>query len=52
MCLFAVGGLCVCVRDLFLLFTPGGGTGSGLGSYALHALEDELPRVTRITTAV
>jgi hypothetical protein len=37
-----------------LPFLPptGGGTGSGLGSYTLHALEDEFPNVTRITTAV
>eukprot|EP00965_Chrysotila_dentata_P175161 5781736-Pleurochrysis_carterae.AAC.1 len=30
----------------------GGGTGSGLGSYCLHALADAFPRTERFTTAV
>lgn len=43
---------CDSLQGFFLTHSLGGGTGSGVGSYILHLLADEFPKVTRFSTCV
>eukprot|EP00922_Rhytidocystis_sp_ex-Travisia-forbesii_P025911 GHVS01038001.1.p1 GENE.GHVS01038001.1~~GHVS01038001.1.p1 ORF type:complete len:285 (-),score=24.87 GHVS01038001.1:711-1565(-) len=43
---------CDSLQSFFLIHSLGGGTGSGLGTYALELLEDNYPEVFRFVTAV
>jgi tubulin epsilon len=43
---------CDSLQSFFCMHSLGGGTGSGLGSYILHLLQDAYPHVYRFTTAV
>lgn len=43
---------CDSLQAFFLTHSLGGGTGSGLGSYILHLLAQEFPKVTRFATCV
>ena len=43
---------CSSLQSFFLMHSLGGGTGSGLGSYILCALEDAFPEVFRFTASV
>ena len=45
-------GDCDSIQCFSLINSMGGGTGSGLGSYALEAIADEYPRITRLSTSV
>jgi tubulin epsilon len=44
--------LCDSLQSVFLIHSLGGGTGSGLGTWILSMLSDELPDVYRFATAV
>lgn len=43
---------CDSLQGFFLTHSLGGGTGSGVGSYILHLLADEFPKITRFSTCV
>ena len=43
---------CDSLQSFFVMHSLGGGTGSGLGSYLLHLLEDAFPHVYRFNVAV
>lgn len=44
--------LCDSLQTFFVLHSMGGGTGSGLGTYILHLLEEEFPDVYRFVVTV
>lgn len=44
--------LCDSLQSFFLMHSMGGGTGSGLGTYILHLLEDHFPNIHRFSTSV
>lgn len=43
---------CDSLQGFFLTHSLGGGTGSGVGSFILHLLADEFPKITRFSTCV
>ncbi|XP_030051531.1 tubulin epsilon chain [Microcaecilia unicolor] len=43
---------CDCLQCFFVIHSMGGGTGSGLGTFVLNALEEEFPDVYRFVTSV
>lgn len=43
---------CDSLQAFFLTHSLGGGTGSGVGTYVIHLLHDEYPKVTRFSTCV
>ncbi|KAF7255001.1 hypothetical protein EG68_08634 [Paragonimus skrjabini miyazakii] len=44
--------LCDCLQCFFLIYSLGGGTGSGLGTHLLNILAEDYPNIYRIVTAV